>query len=117
MSFRFETLEIWRLAIEYSQRIYEISKRFPKSELYVLTGDLNRAALSIPTNIAEGSGSETNREFKRYLSIATKSAFETASQLHISKMRRYITQDEFESLYAEAEVVVRKIKSFRRTLN
>ncbi len=116
MAFRFETLDIWRRAIEYCQRVYEISKRFPKSELYVLTSDLNRAAVSVPSNIAEGSGSETNREFKRYLNIAVKWVFETVSQLHIAKIRRYIAQGEFQSLYNEAEVLVKKIKSFRKTL-
>ncbi len=116
MPFRFETLEIWRLAMEYCERVYQLSKTFPKSELDVLTTDLNRAAVSIPSNIAEGSGSDTNPEFKRYLGIAIRSLFESVSQLHIGKLRKYISEEKFLSLYEDAEVLVKKVKSFRKTL-
>ncbi|MBA7533323.1 hypothetical protein ES705_25561 [subsurface metagenome] len=81
MAFRFEHLEIWKLAIDYGEKIHKLIKKFPKSEMFGLSSDLNRAAISISSNIAEGSGSESNREFKRYLRIAINSNFETISNI------------------------------------
>jgi four helix bundle protein len=116
MSFRFENLEIWKFAIEYAEMIHKIVKKFPKSELFVLRSDLDRAGVSIPNNIAEGSGSKSNQEFKRYLRISIKSAFESVSQLYIAKLRKYIVEEEFKSCYEFAEMLVKKIKSFMKTL-
>jgi len=117
MAFRFENLEIWKLACEFCDKLHLITKRFPKSELFALTSDLNRAGISIPANIAEGAGSESANEFKRYLGIAVKSLFESVSHLFIAKKRDYIKDAEFKSLYADAELLVKKIKSFIKTLS
>ncbi|MCK4233238.1 four helix bundle protein [candidate division WOR-3 bacterium] len=95
MVFRFENLEIWKMAIEYGEIIHMLTKKFPKTEQFVLTTDLNRAAVSVSSNIAEGSGSESNKEFKRYLRISIKSIFETISQLYIARIRKYIFDNEY----------------------
>jgi four helix bundle protein len=116
MAFRFENLEIWKLAIEYGGMIHKIVKKFPKSELFVLRSDLDRAGVSISSNIAEGSGSESNQEFKRFLRISIKSSFESVSQLHIARLREYITDQEFKKCYEFAEMLVKKIKAFMKTL-
>ena len=68
------------------------------------------------SNIAEGSGSDTNREFRRYLGIAVKSTFETISQLHISRLRSYIGEKEFQEAYAEGEVLAKRISAMVRRL-
>uniref|UniRef100_A0A7C6EH47 Four helix bundle protein n=1 Tax=candidate division WOR-3 bacterium TaxID=2052148 RepID=A0A7C6EH47_UNCW3 len=116
MAFKFEHLEIWKLACEFCEKLHAVTKRFPKSELFGLTSDLNRAGVSIPANIAEGSGSDSEREFKRYLGIAVKSLFEVVSHLFIAKMRGYLKDEEFATLYADAETLVKKIKSFKKML-
>ncbi len=117
MAFRFKNLEIWKLAIDYGERIHTLIKRFPRSELFVLSSDLNRAAISISSNIAEGSGSESNREFRRYLRIAIKSVFEIISQLFVATKRRYITENEFADICNDGELLVKKIKSFLKTIS
>ncbi|MDH5186766.1 MAG: four helix bundle protein [candidate division WOR-3 bacterium] len=116
MAFRFENLEIWKLACEFCEKLHLVTKRFPKSELFGLTSDLNRAGISIPANIAEGSGSDSDREFRRYLGIAVKSLFESVSHLFITKRRNYLKDEEFATLYTDAETLVKKIRSFAKTL-
>ena len=85
--------------------------------MFCLSSDLNRAAVSVSSNIAEGSGSASNREFKRYLRIALKSVFETVSQIFVARARKYITENEFNRTYAFGELLARKIKSFEKSLN
>ena len=116
MAFRFENLEIWKWAINYAEKIHKLIKKFPKSELFGLASDLNRASISISSNIAEGSGSETNREFKRYLRIAMKSLFESISQLYVARRRKYISEEEFYAVYQDGEILVKKIVSFTKSL-
>lgn len=116
MAFRFKNLEIWKLAIEYGEKIHKLIKKFPKSEMFALSADLNRAGISVSSNIAEGSGSESNREFKQFLGIARKSIFETVSQLVIAQRRKYITEEEFYSAYRDGELLVKKVSSFRNSL-
>ena len=116
MAFRFENLEIWKMAIEYGERIHRLTKRFPKSELFVLRSDLDRAGVSISSNIAEGSGSASNLEFKRFLRISIKSIFETVSQLHIARLREYISDREYKDSYEFAEILVKKIKSLMKKI-
>jgi len=97
--------------------IHKLAKKFPKYEQFVLTSDLNRACVSISSNIAEGSGSESNREFKRYLRISVKSVFETISQSYIALLRKYITDDDYNDVYKDGELLVKKVKSFIKSLN
>jgi four helix bundle protein len=117
LAFRFENLEIWKIAIEYGEKIHRLTKKFPRSELFGLTSDLNRAVISISSNIAEGSGSESKIEFKRFLRIAIKSTFETISQLYVAKRRRYISEEKFSAVYQDGELLVKKIVSFIKSLN
>ncbi|MGB3342195.1 MAG: four helix bundle protein [bacterium] len=91
-------------------------QKFPKSEMFGLSADLNRAAISVSSNIAEGSGSESNREFKRFLGIARKSIFETISQLIIARRRAYINEKEFSCAYRDSELLVKKVSAFRNSL-
>ena len=114
--FRFESLDIWKLAIEYADRIYDITIKFPKYELFALTSQLRRAAVSISANIAEGSLSDSNREFKSFLNYAIRSTGETISELVIAKRREYIDEKEFQSIYKDAEVLVKRTTVFRKGL-
>lgn len=90
--------------------------KVPESEIFGLSADLNRAGISVSSDIAEGSGNESNREFKRYLGIARKSIFETVSQFVIARGRKYINDEEFYSAYHDGELLVKKVSSFRNSL-
>ncbi len=116
MAFRFESLEIWRLAREYTTHIYEITSRFPKHERYALADQLNRAANSVVLNIAEGSGQDSSAQFNRYLGIAAGSVCEVVSGLFLALDRGYIDKATHARLYDEGDRLIRKITNFRKAL-
>ncbi len=116
MPFRFETLEIWRLAWEYVAHIYEVTAHFPTHERYALADQLNRAANSVVLNIAEGAGQDTPAQFNRYLGFAAASVCEVVSGLFLALDRRYIDEKTHTRLYEEGDRLIRSITSFRKTL-
>lgn len=88
MAFRFEELKVWHLALELSNEINIMIEPFPKKELYSLCSQIKRAADSVVLNIAEGSTGQSIPEFKRFLSIALRSAIEVVACLYISKNKK-----------------------------
>ena len=114
--FRFETLDIWKESIDYCDRIYEIVDTFPSNVQYTLGSQLRGSALSVPNNIAEGSGSSSRLEFKNFLNYSIRSIFETASALTLACRRQYISKEQFQELYQFSEKLVRRISSFRHVV-
>jgi len=114
--FRFEELEIWRLAIEYGNFIYDVSEKFPVTEKYNLTDQIKRAALSISSNIAEGSATSTVKNFCSFLDISLGSVFETVNILCFAQKRGYILEQDRLKYYQTAELLVKKIRAFKRSL-
>lgn len=114
--FRFEKLDVWRESLVYAKHVYEVCKQFPRDELFGLTSQIKRAVLSISSNIAEGSGSSSKKDFAHFLDIAVKSVFETVSQLFFAKELEFIQQNIFNKLYNEAEILVKKIQSLRQSI-
>lgn len=115
--FTYESLEIWQLAINYAKTIYKITNNFPKAEQYGLSSQLQRAAVSISANIAEGSGASSLNDRIHYLDIAVKSALETTSEIQIAFELKYLTEATRNQLYEEAEKIIRKIRSYKNFLN
>lgn len=103
MAFRFESLQVWQIALDLDDRINQLTKSFPKEEIYVLTSQIKRAADSVVLNIAEGSTGQTKAVFKVFLSYSLRSAIEVVSCLFIAKKRAFINDDQFNSFYAEYE--------------
>ncbi len=87
---RFENLHIWQKGIDLVEDIYTITSNFPNSELYTLTSQLRRSAISIPSNIAEGKGRGGIKEFVNFLHISLGSLYELKTQLFIAKRLAYI---------------------------
>lgn len=116
-SFKFENLEIWKLACEYADEIHILTRKFPGEEKFSLVDQLNRPSSSIADNIAEGSGSTTIRDFANYLQTSVKSAYESVSQLYRAKRRGYITDKERLYFYDKAEILVKKTLAFKSTIN
>lgn len=114
--FTYESLDIWKLAVEYARTIYRVTDKFPRSEIYGLTNQLRRAAVSISANIAEGSGASSLNDKLHYLDIAVKSALETTSEIQIALKLNYINETARNQLYEEAEKIIRKIRSYKRFL-
>ncbi|MEO6347557.1 MAG: four helix bundle protein [Aquaticitalea sp.] len=80
----FQELKIWQKAMDITVDVYKLSATFPKAEIYGLTSQIRRSAISIPSNIAEGAGRNTNGEFKNFLGIASGSSNELLTQLILS---------------------------------
>ena len=116
MVMKFERLQIWQRAVDHSAHIHEITRTFPKEELYVLTSQMKRAADSVALNIAEGSTGQTNAEFKQFLGYAIRSAIETIACLHLGKRRGLISEIRFQRLYEEGETLITMTQSLRQSL-
>lgn len=86
---------VWQKSIELVKLIYKITNNFPKSELFSLVNQIRRAVVSIPSNIAEGYGRRSHKEYLQFYGIAYGSALEVETQLIISKELGFITQTEF----------------------
>ena len=95
MEKNFKKLLVWQRADELCRQIYMITKQFPKDELYGLTSQIRRAAVSVPTNIVEGSARRNRNEFKQFLNIAIGSLAETEYLLELSVKLGYLSQDEY----------------------
>lgn len=100
-------LEVWKKAIDFVTEIYKITKEFPKEEIYGLTSQIRRAAVSIPSNIAEGSGRKSDKEFIQFLYIALGSVAETETQLIIASKINYLEN---------AENIIKETETIRRML-
>ena len=116
VKFRFEDLEIWRIAIEVAELLFELADELEVKKLYRFAEQLRGAALSAPNNISEGSGSVSNREFIQFLNIARRSTFENANMLIVFERRKLITQTRRDQLLEHLDHLCRKISSFQRTL-
>lgn len=88
----FTDLVVWQRAMELVKQVYVLSKKFPADERYALTDQLRRAVVSIPSNIAEGSGRSSNADYAHFLSIARGSLYETMTQLRIAVDLGYIPE-------------------------
>ena len=114
--FRFQNLVIWQRAADLAIALDEVSDQLDERRKYRFAEQLRAAGLSISNNIAEGSGSNTTPDFRKFLFIARKSAFECASMLIIFKRRNYIGDTYAEPLLCELEVLCKMIVSFSRKL-
>jgi len=101
----FEELTIWKEAREITNRIYILSKRFPKEELYGLTSQIRRASISIMSNIAEGFNRRSTKEFINFLIISRASISEVQNDLYISLDLNYINKEDFETIYNHAQKI------------
>lgn len=89
----FRDLKIWNLGIEIVADVYNLSKKFPKEEIYGLTSQMRRSAISIPSNIAEGFARNHNKEYKQFLYISLGSCAELETQIEAAFMLNYINKD------------------------
>ena len=116
MAFKFEKLNVWKKAIDLSFDIHQLTREFPKEELYILTSQIKRAADSIALNIAEGSTGQTNAEFRQFIGYAIRSAIEVVSCLYIGKKRKLINENKFNQLYSTTEEVIKMLQGLRNSL-
>ncbi|RFS16963.1 four helix bundle protein [Emticicia sp. C21] len=114
--FRFEDLEIWKTAIEVGDHLFNISDALEGKKLFRFAEQLRGCGMSISNNIAEGSGSFSDKEFILFLNYARRSCFESANILIILLRRNLIDESIKNQLFEELEVLSRKITNFQKTL-
>ena len=105
----FEELTIWQEARKFTNRIYSLTKRFPKEELYGLTSQIRRASVSIMSNIAEGFNRRSKKEFISFLIISRASAFEVQNDLYIALDLNYINEEDFQVNYNHTKKIAMSI--------
>lgn len=116
MSFKFEKLIIWQKSMDFGEKIFLISKDFPKDEMLNLVSQIRRAVDSIALNISEGSILQSTPEFKRFLGFSIRSLAEVVTCLYKSKNRNYISEEKFNELYDESYQLMNQIIGFRNQL-
>ena len=109
-------LDVWKKSIDFVTIIYKATESFPKSEIYGLTSQIRRYAVSIPSNIAEGATRKSKTEFKQFLYIALSSAAELETQLIIANNLNYINENEFESLLEKLYAISRMTQGLIKTI-
>ncbi len=114
--FNFEKLDVWQEAIEFADLVYELTGTFPDDERFGLTNQMRRAAVSISSNLAEGSSRASRIDFARFVEIATGSLFEVVSQCTIALRLKMITRDNYDRIYVGAEKQSRMLSGLRKAL-
>ncbi|APU69652.1 four helix bundle protein [Christiangramia flava] len=112
----FRDLKVWQKSIQLSNLIYSATKEFPKEEIYGLTSQIRRSSVSISSNIAEGCGRESKKEFKNFLGIALGSAFELETQMIIALNQNFLDKIEFDEFEKEIQHIQNMIIKLQSTL-
>jgi len=108
----FRKYDIWIDSIKMVDEIYDVIDRFPDTEKYGLHSQMGRCVISIPSNIAEGAGRKSEKEYARFLEISLGSSFELETQLIVSKNRKFLTEERFEDLLTDLHSIQKRISGF-----
>lgn len=115
--FPFENLEVWHKSMSLAKFVYELTKDFPKSELYGLTSQLQRAVVSVPSNIAEGAVRFSAKEQSRFYEVAYGSLMETLSQLILAENLKYINKEQLEEIRFQIGNVSRMLNALTKSIS
>jgi len=114
--FNFEKTDVWQKAIDFADVIYNETRPFAQEERFGLTIQLRKAAVSISSNIAEGSSRSSKNDFAPFAEIAAGSVFEVVSQAFIARRQTFLGEEQFRKIYADAEELSRMLSGLRRSL-
>jgi len=113
----YRDLVVWQKAMLLVTEIYKLTKSFPTDEIYGLTSQMRRCAISIPSNIAEGYGRNSTSDYIRFLHIAAASLYELQTQLEISQNLLYLKNRDFDRLYESSREIERMLSSLAKKVN
>lgn len=114
--FNFEKLKVWQKSIALADLVYRLTKTFPSDERFGLTNQMRRSAVSISSNLADGCSRASKADFRRFIEIATGSAFELSSQSTISRNQGLLNEDGHQQIYRNALEIVRMLSGLRDSL-
>ena len=112
----FKELKIWTKALDLSMSVYKVTASFPKDDRFGLISQIKRSAVSIPSNIAEGAGRNSDKEFIYFLSVANGSAYEIQTQLLISNNLKFLKDNVLESMLNELDEIQKMNYNFQKIL-
>ena len=112
----FKDLEIWQRGVDLATSVYSVTKAFPKEEMYGLTSQMRRAAVSVPSNIAEGFNRRSNRDYSRFLYIALGSLAEMETQTRIARNLDFMASSAAEALIKEIDEIQRMTRNLIKRL-
>jgi four helix bundle protein len=113
----YRDLLVWQKSMSLAKEIYLFTESFPQHEIYGITNQMRRSAVSVPSNIAEGHGREAPKEFARFLRIARGSLSELQTQLYLSTDLNYGDNTQFNNLMAASEEIGRMLRGLQNTLD
>ena len=113
----FRELRVWQAAMDLVEKIYRLTREFPKEEMYGLSSQLRRASVSVPSNIAEGHTREHLKEYLHHLSMAQASLSEVDTQLEIARRLHYITPTQLNSINRDLVALGKQMYSLRNALS
>lgn len=114
--FRFEKLDVWHRAVEFADLVYSQTRHFPNDERFGLTSQMRRASVSISSNIAEGTGRVSDKDFARFIEIAYGSVMEVVSQAEIAQRQGFLALEDRDALKQRAEELARMLSGLRSKL-
>lgn len=114
--FGFERLDVWHKAIEFADLVYSHTRGFPPEERFGLTSQMRRAAVSVSSNLAEGTSRNSQNDFARFVEIATGSLFEVVSVSTIGKRQGFLSEEGYRLIYGAAEEQGRMLSGLRASL-
>lgn len=112
----FHKMDIWTDGIDVADMVYAVTIRFPREEMYGLISQMQRAAVSVPSNIAEGAGRDSNRDFCHFLNIALGSLYELETQLVIAERRGYVDTPTFYELQTKIVSLQKRVYAFLQSI-
>jgi len=113
----FKELKIWQMGREFVKDIYGLTGTLPQEELFVITSQMRRAAISIPSNISEGAGKNSDKDFVRFIDTSIGSAFELETQLYICFDQNYLSEKELNIYLDKVQKIQKMLYNFRTTLS
>jgi four helix bundle protein len=117
MSFQsYKDLQVWQISIDLVEMVYRLTQAFPQKETYALCNQMQRAAVSIPSNIAEGHARDSTKEFLHHLSIVLGSLAELETQVIVAKRLTYIQQPEADATLAKATALGKMLRGLQKSL-
>ena len=112
----YRQLKVWQKAMDLTVEIYSLVNKFPREENYALSDQMRRSVVSIPSNIAEGQGRNSDKEFVNFLSIARGSLWELETQIEISERLHYIDSDQKNKVYERTEEIGKMLNALANSL-
>jgi len=113
----FKELKIWQMGREFVKDIYELTRNLPQEEQFIITSQMRRAAISIPSNISEGAGKNSEKDFVRFIDISIGSAFELETQLYLCFDQNYLSEKELNIYLDKVQKIQKMLYNFRSTLS